>query len=169
MAEMQIGGRPGTVYTETEMLQGKAPRPGTLYTETTDSGEQKYVLVKTTTGNLINGTVVTIASSYNATATAVDGNVAAAGHTVGVLVVSVTASTSSICWAQIYGPGNVLASAGALPNVAMATGSVAGAVDDGVTSASAAIAGLVLTATASGAGSILTACILSFPHFMRKT
>ncbi len=162
MAEMQIGGRPGAVYTETELLQGKTPALGTMYT---DHAGKKYVLVKTTTGNLTNGTLVTIAGSYNATAAAVAGNPPTAGTTVGVLVVSVTASTSSICWAQVWGAGLVLASTSALPSVMLGIGSVAGNVDDGVaTSVSAAIVGLVLTAT-SGVSPALTACILSFPHF----
>ena len=158
MAEMHIGGAPGAVYTETEALQGKCPALGALYT---DHNGNKYVMVKTTTGNLTNGTLVTIANDWAATAAAA-GNGPTAASTIGVLVVSVTTSTSTLCWAQVFGKGNVLASTSALPNVVLGIGSAGGQVDDGVTTASVAITGMHLTATSQSA-SALTACILNFP------
>lgn len=157
MAEMNIGGSPGTVYSETDQVQGKCPGLGALYT---DHQGNKYVLVKVSTGNLTNGTCVTLAASHIATANA--GGADTVANRIGVLVVSATASTSSICWAQVYGAGFVIASTSALPGVALGFGTTAGQVDDTVTSASAAITGMVLTATSQSAAG-LTACFLDFP------
>jgi hypothetical protein len=166
MAEMQIGGSPGTVYTETEQTQGKAPRLGTMYTEShSTEGEKKYIAVKVTTGNLVNGTLVTIAADYAATAAAVASNPPLVADMLGVLVVSATASTSSICWAQIYGAGRILASATASAQAILNIGDAAGVVDSGVVSASSAVVGIVLVSHAGASATNLTRCFLSFPHF----
>ncbi len=166
MAEMQIGGNPGQVYTETEQTQGKAPRLGSLYTEShSTEGEKKYVAVKVTTGNLVNGTLLTIAADFAATAAAVASNPPLVADMLGVLVVSSTASTSSIAWAQIYGAGRILASATASAQAILTIGDAAGVVDTGITSASSAVIGIVLVSHAGTSAINLTRCFLSFPHF----
>ncbi len=163
-----VGGTPGGVYTETDQQQGKCPTLGTYVPMIDDQGSKGFYLCKVTASqNLVNGHVVSFGANFAVTIMAT--NTPGSGNTLntpcGVAVVSVTASASTLIWVQVFGRGNVLASLSANPFVHLKIGSVAGVVDDDVTSsASSILEGITLTVT-SGLASSLTACMLSFPRF----
>lgn len=166
---------PGAVYTETDFVRGKCPNPGTKSAMVDAQGSKEFIMCKVAASqNLTNGHVVTISRiaggtgiDWIATVAAANapGNGLADNRTVGVAVCSITASASTFIWVQVYGRGNVQASLSALPNIPLKIGSVAGNVDDDVTSSlSGYIEGIVLLTTSSTAG-IITACFLNYPHY----
>ncbi len=162
-----VGGTPGGVYTEDDQAKGKCPTLGTYVPMIDSQGSKGFFLCKVAAANnLLNGHVVTIGPNFIATIVAIAGPGAnTLNTTVGVAVVSITASASTLIWVQVFGRGNVLASLSALPFVHLKIGSVVGVVDDDVTSsASGIIEGMTLTVT-SGLASTLTACMLTFPRF----
>ncbi len=165
---MMVGGTPGGVYTETDQQQGKCPTLGTYAVFQDDQGSKGFQLCKVAAANnLLNGHVVTIGPNFIATIVAIAGP--GSGNTLntpcGVAVVSITASASTLIWVQVFGRGNVLASLSALPFIHLKIGSVAGQVDDDVTSsASGILEGISLTVT-SGLAATLCACMLTFPRF----
>ncbi len=163
-----VGGTPGGVYTEADQQQGKCPTLGTYVPMIDSQGSKGFFLCKVAAANnLLNGHVVTIGPNFIATIVAIagPGSGNTLNTTVGVAVVSVTASASTLIWVQVFGRGNVMASLSALPFVHLKIGSVAGQVDDDVTSsASSMIEGMTLTVT-SGLAATLCACMLTFPRF----
>ncbi len=162
-----VGGNPGAVYTETDQVQGKCPTVGQYFEMTDGQGTKGFYLCEVTASqNLTNGMVVSFGPDFRVTVMAT--NSPGSGNTLntnlGVAVVSITASASTLIWVQVVGRGNVLSSLSALPFIHLKIGSVAGQVDDDVTSsASSIIEGISLTVT-SGLAATLTACLLTWPR-----
>lgn len=167
MYSVEVAGNIGSVYTETDMLQGKAPGDGTLGYGSVATGTGVFVMCKVATSqNLIKGQLVTIDASYIATVQATGSPAPTSRVQLGVTVCTITASASSHLWVQVYGRGLVLASTSCEPNVLLGGGSVAGQVDDVTASTSAVIDGIWTTAS-TGAASALVACVLNYPTFIR--
>ena len=159
-----IGISPGTVYTETEAVQGKCPGAGTR--GVTSDGKEFLMCKVAATQNIVNGTVVTVNPAFVITVASVAQGLLATQ--VAVVVASATASTSCLVWCQIYGRGNVLASVSTLPQVPLKIGTTAGVVTDTIVSASAQIDGIVLTAT-SGVQGAIVAAIITYPKYIPST
>ena len=167
---MMVGGSPGTIYSETDLTQGKCPILGTKLSvvDPVAGGVKEYVLCKVAaSNNLISGQVCTINGAFVVTVAAV-----AAGNTredqLGVAITPVTsgtASASTLIWVQIYGRCSVLASTSILPNVSLKVGTTAGQLTTaGAVTASAHVKGIVLIATSNTAGS-LTSAMLNYPRY----
>jgi hypothetical protein len=139
-----VGARINDVLTETEVANGGISiRPGTIVT---DGSGKMYRCVKSITGqNVVNGNVVSIDGSDNATLLASD-PAAPAG-------------------AQVFGQGAVRTTnltASNLPGHMMVAGSVPGELKCLSGTASAYVNGIVLTVTGSTA--TLNACFINFPR-----
>lgn len=153
-----IGMRPGEVYSEARALRGSCPSVGTRFT---DSSGREFIMVKVGAAqNLVNGHAVTFSTSNYLTTlgTAAGAGVPNVGF-VGIVQCTITASTSQLVWAQVYGLcTNALfeASGSALPGAAVKFGANGNLTAVAVTTASAYIAGITCAATNSvvGAGSV---------------
>lgn len=175
-----IAGSPGSVYTETDAVQGKCPAVGTVaeFQTTHASGPATGTFIMCKAGasqNLITGHVVTIARAtggaapdFVATIVAASGVAGGANTNVqqlGVAVASVTCSASMLLWVQVYGRSVVKASLSQNPNVPLKIGTTAGVVTATVAaSASIFCEGMVLLNTSSVQGAIV-ACFLNWPKF----
>lgn len=171
-------GSPGSVYTETDMAQGKCPLVGTVaefqINHSTGPVTGTYILCKAgASQNLITGHVVTIgraaggaAPDFVATIVPANGFTGGANTnvvTLGIVVASITASASMAFWVQVYGRGVVKASLSQNPNVPLKIGTTAGVVTaTAAASASTFCEGLVLLNTSSTQGSIV-ACFINWP------
>lgn len=161
-----IGIDPGTVYTPTDYVRGKCPARGTraVVYDTANQISREFVLCEVAASqNLVKGHVVTFDITYVATVMAAGPALPGAAAVLAVAQATVTASASMFIWACVYGRTQVLASISCNPNVILAAGSVAGQVDDTLTSLSAQIDGIHLVATAATSG--LTAAMLNYPRF----
>ena len=154
------------VLTESDQKPGgRTQKPGTLVTDNTGA---MFMCVKGVSGqNIINGNVIYIDGSYNATIMPTGPGTPAGANMfqLGVAVCSITASTSQFFFAQVFGQGNVRVTdltASNLPNHLLVMGSTPGEVKALSGTASLYISGLVLTATASTA--TLSACFINFPR-----
>jgi hypothetical protein len=156
-----IGIDPGRVYTQTDLTRGKCPSVGTVG-QTADGKVYKLVEV-TTSQNLTKGMIVTLDGNHKATVGVAGSPAAGVSQEIAVAIATVTASASSLIWAQVYGRCNVLASTSANPNIALTGAATAGTVDDALGTLSAMIEGLHLTATCASSG--LTAAILNYPRY----
>jgi hypothetical protein len=162
-----VGARINDVLTETEVANGGISiRPGTIVT---DGSGKMYRCVKSITGqNVVNGNVVSIDGSDNATLLASDPAAPAGAFsalTLGVAVCSVTASASQLFFAQVFGQGAVRTTnltTSNLPGHMMVAGSVPGELKCLSGTASAYVNGIVLTVTGSTA--TLNACFINFPR-----
>jgi hypothetical protein len=146
-----VGARINDVLTETEVANGGISiRPGTIVT---DGSGKMYRCVKSITGqNVVNGNVVSIDGSDNATLLASD-PAAPAG------------AFSQLFFAQVFGQGAVRTTnltASNLPGHMMVAGSVPGELKCLSGTASAYVNGIVLTVTGSTA--TLNACFINFPR-----
>lgn len=162
-----MAGNVGTVYTEDDFTKGKIPNVGTrgLAPASVGSGTQEFILCKSTTAqNITRGMICTVSASYVATICPAAGVAPTARQMLAVACCTTTCSISQYLWCQIWGVGQVLASAATNANVVLMNGVVAGTVGDTVASLSAVISGLFLTASA-GASQALTACILNYPQY----
>src|SRR5262245_61230430 len=113
------GANPGTVYTETEVLQGKCPAVGAMASTVDSQGSKVFVMCKVAASqNLTNGHVVTVANNFVVTVAAANTPAIGRSDMLAIAVCSVTASASTQIWCQVYGRGNVQASLSALPNIA---------------------------------------------------
>lgn len=162
----QVGAYLNDVLTETDYsTRGRGMKPGTLVSDST--GAMFFCVKATASQNIINGNVIFIDGSYNATIL-VSGPAAPAGalsaQQLGVAVCSVTASASQLFFAQVFGQGNVRTTdltASNLPGHMMVAGSTPGELKCLSGTASCYVSGIVLTATASLA--TLSACFINFP------
>lgn len=156
-----VGINPGAQYSGSDFIAGKCPKPGT---SGRDGSSREYTLcLVAASQNLTNGQVVTIDGNFAVTVAASNPTVSA-GQALGVAITSVTASASAYIWVQRFGlAAAVSASASANPGVVLGmSGATAGMLDDGVTSASGVIAGIVFTATATSG---FAPALLNYPHF----
>lgn len=173
-----IGMRPGEVYTEQRAVRGACPAVGT---RGTDSSGNIFILLKVgASQNLTNGLAVTF--NVQTLLTTLGTAALASGvpniGPVAIVHCSVTASTSSLVWAQIYGNCAVAvfsASASALPGAAVRFGANGAltSVSPVLASASATagatfsvIAGLTCAATNSVINSPVAKVFLNFPAVM---
>jgi len=166
---MMVGGSPGTIYSETDQVQGKCPVLGTKLVVADPAGSTKeYILCKVAaSNNLISGQVCTINGNFVVTVAAV-----AVGNTrqdqLGVAITPVTsgtASASTIIWVQIFGRCSILASVSTLPNIGLKIGVTAGTVTaQGAVTASGHTHGIVLVAT-SGIQGALAPAQLNYPRY----
>lgn len=177
-----IGVRPGEVYTEAQAIQGKCPVVGTFADVvgntatggaiTNISGKanggdiRTYVMLKVGSGlNLVNGNVVQYTGDYTAT---LPGSAGAGVPNLGplaVVVASITASASTLVWAQVAGLVNVLfeATTSAIPGAPVKLGATSGQITAAaVTTASNYISGMQVMATVSAVG--LGAVALNYPR-----
>lgn len=158
---MMVGCSPGTVYSGTELVQGKCPVPGSR--GTSDGGKRQHVLcLVAASQNLTNGTVVTMDGTFTVTVAAVGGAPAARSGQVAVAICSITASASTYIWCQVHGICSVRATADTVPAVQLTMGATAGVLDDAVTSASGVLDGITLTTTATGG---FATAMLNYPQW----
>jgi hypothetical protein len=162
----QVGARINDVYSEADVATSGAGM--SVGTRINDRGKE-FVFVKIATSqNVVNGNVITIDASFNATLLTTGAPAPAGtsgGLTMAVAVCSVTASATQFIFAQLYGQGQVRvtdATASNLPNHIMVPGSTPGELRGGAATASAYISGITLMATASAAG--LANCFINFPR-----
>lgn len=172
-----VGMTPGRVYSEAEFLQGKCAAPGTVFKTVrnnnvaalaniaTPGGDTaEFVILKVGAAqNLVNGTIV----SWNATYVTSLGTTAGSGAApaigpLGVVIASVTASTSALVCAQIYGLANALfdATTSTLAS-GIKIGATPGQLSPAIATTSAYITGISVMATVSAAG--LGAVFLNYP------
>ncbi len=117
-----VGMRPGEVYTEQRALRGACPPVGTMGM---DGSGRVFILLKVgASQNLTNGLAITFKA--NTFVTVLGTAELAAGvpnvGQIGIVQCSITASTSSFVWAQVYGfcANAVFAASGsALPGAAI--------------------------------------------------
>lgn len=160
-----IGMQPGEVYTEKRALRGECPSVGTVGM---DSSGREFIMVKVGSGqNLTNGLAVVLNTSNYLTTL---GTAATAGvpnlGPVAFVWCSITASTSTLVWAQVYGLCNFAtfaASGSALPGAAVKFAADGSITSVAVTSASAYIAGVNCAATNSVISSAVGSVFLNYP------
>lgn len=177
-----VGMRPGEVFSEASILQGKTPGIGTIGEAVGNASMggnptnipgrvgggdiRQYVLLRVGAGlNLVNGNVVQYTGDFTAT---LPGSAGAGVPNLGplaVVVASITASASQGVWCQIMGIANVLveATTSAIPGAPLKLGGTSGQVTAAsVTTASNYISGMQIMATVSAVG--LGAVMLNYPR-----
>jgi hypothetical protein len=160
-----VGMRPGEVYTTTRAIRGACPSVGT---RGVDSQGREFIMVMVgASQNLTNGLAVSFSTSdYLTTLGTVPGGGVPNVGFVGIVCASITASTSTLVWAQVYGLCNYAvfgASASALPGAAVKFGADGGLTAVGVTTASAYIAGITCAATNSVITTAVSKVFLNYP------
>jgi hypothetical protein len=160
-----VGMRPGEVYSETRAKRGACPNPGTRFV---DSQGREFIMVKVgASQNLTNGMAVCIqAGDFLTTVGTVPGAGVPNIGMVGIVQCSITASTSHLVWAQVYGlcqNAIFAASASALPGAAVKFAADGKLTAVGVTTASAYIAGINCVATNSVIDSPVGQIFLNYP------
>jgi hypothetical protein len=163
-----IGMRPGEVYTQARFLRGACPNPGT---RGIDSSGREFILLRVgASQNLTNGMAVTYSvtgTGYNTVLGTAAGAGAPDAGAVAIVYCSITASTSSFVWAQIYGncaTAIMGATASALPGKALKFGADGTLTAVGVVTTSQYISGLTCTATNSVQDSPVAAVFLNYPR-----
>ncbi len=160
-----IGMRPGEVYTEARQTKGACPAVGTTFM---DSNGCAFTLVKVgASQNLTNGLAITIpASDYKTVLGTVPGGGVPNIGLVGIVCCSITASTSTLVWAQVFGLCNYAvfaASGSALPGAAVKFAADGGLTAVSVVTASAYIAGITCAATNSVVTTAVSKVFLNYP------
>jgi hypothetical protein len=156
-----VGIDPGRVYTQTDLTRGKCPSAGTM--GQTSDGKVFRMVEVTTSQNLTKGMAVTLDANHKATVAVAGSPAANTQQEIAIIIATVTASASSLVWAQVYGRCNVLASTSANPFLPLVGGGTAGTLDDAIGTLSCLIEGIHLTATCASTG--LTAAILNYPRY----
>lgn len=177
-----IGTRPGEVFTEAQITQGKTPGIGTFaevvgnastggaitnIAGRANGGDiRQYVLLRVGAAtNLVNGNVVQYTGDFVAT---LPGSAGAGVPNLGplaVIIASITASTSQGVWGQVLGLCNALfdATTSAIPGAPVKLGGTSGQITAAaVTTASNYISGMQVAATVSAVG--LGAVYLNYPR-----
>lgn len=160
-----VGMQPGEVYTEKRAIKGDCPSVGT---RGVDGSGREFILVKVgASQNLTNGMAIVLNTSDYLTTL---GTAAVAGipnlGPVAIAYCSVTASTSMLIWAQVYGLCQIAifaASASALPGAAVKFAADGTITAVGITTASAYIAGMNCAATNSVISSPVGKVFLNYP------
>lgn len=160
-----VGMRPGEVYSESRALKGACPSVGT--TGMDGSGRVFIMLKVGASQNLTQGLAVVYSTTTYAT---ILGTAAAAGvpnlGPVAIIYASITASTSQLVWAQIYGLCTTAvfeASGSALPGAAVKFGANGALTSVAITTASAYIAGCNCAATNSVVTTAVSSIFLNYP------
>ena len=162
-----IGFQPGNVFTTADRQKGKGGSAalGTIFTDS--QGRVFQMVMVGASQNLTNGLAVTInASTYLTVLGTVPGGGVPNVGPVGLVWCSITASTSTLVWMQIYGLCNIAtfaASASATPGAAVKFGADGSLTAVGVTTASAYIAGITCAATNSVISSAVGSVFLNYP------
>lgn len=157
MANSLVGALFSESFTPAQLEQGKGFGLGDVYA---DSQGNRYVFVQFGVGGATPNFVVSIKADNSALMAT--NSVALRGERVGVYVGTAAAAATEYGWVQIYGAVNVQTDV-ATANVAMATTTTAGQIDDAVTTGTKNIHGLTLTSARTGSAGLAAAYLID-PH-----